>query len=407
MLSINDAVARIKENIPAHTIEKIRVNDSLGRYLAEDITAPEASPRYTSSAMDGFGLRFDAGLGEGTAFEIIGESAAGSSFAGEVLPGQAVRINTGAMIPKGVDTVVRMENTREENGKVILSKLPKKGQDIRHAGEEFAAGKVILSQKTKLSATHLALLNAVGIEEIAVYKPCTVSILVTGSELVSSGESIAPDQIRDSNMIMLAAAITEAGGVVVETRRVPDNEKQTRKAIDTSKGGIVICTGGISVGRHDHVRASAKESGFDEIFWRIKQKPGKPLFFARRGGQLLFGLPGNPVSAFMCFIHYIKPLIGAVHGLPFGWPVVSAKAVAPIQNNGKRPTMVRVCLDWQDAEGYSITGAEKQGSHMLTSVTGSNGYIILEPEEEIKAGESTTVYRYDSGRDSISLSDFR
>lgn len=405
MISIDEAVQQIKNHIPASKTHFINVNDSLGSYLAKDITAPEPSPRYTSSAMDGFGIKYCESMQQDKpiCLTIIGESAAGHSFGEEVQPGQAVRINTGAVIPDGVDTVIRVEDTEEKDGKVIIHVQPKKGQDIRHAGEEFDQGTVILPKGTKLSATHLALLSAVGIIEVEVFKPCRVSILVTGSELVSSGDEIAPDQIRDSNMIMMAAAIREAGGEVIETKRVVDDAELTEKAIGEAKGDIIICTGGISVGRHDHVKSAAGAVGFDEIFWKIKQKPGKPLFFAKKGEQLFFGLPGNPVSAFMCYIHYIKPLIGAVNGFPFGWPVLSAYVEETIRNNGKRPTMIRVQLKWSEGTGYSIVSAEKQGSHMLTSITTSDGYIILSPKEEVAKAERCEVYCYDSKREIFPL----
>lgn len=402
MISIDEAIEQVKLHIPHSASRTVLVNEALGCYLAADISAPEPSPRYTSSAMDGFGIRYDQSMQTGQQairLKIIGESAAGKRFNGLVQAGEAVRINTGAVIPDGVDTVIRVEDTSEEGDEVLINVIPKQGQDIRHAGEEFDAETIILNQNTKLSATHLALLSAVGISAVAVYDPCKVSVLVTGSELVSCGDAIAPDQIRDSNMIMIAAAIREAGGEVLETIRVEDDAAATEKAIGQAKGAIIICTGGISVGPHDHVKGSAHAVGFKEIFWRIRQKPGKPLFFGRRGKQLFFGLPGNPVSAFMCFIHYVKPLIGAINGFPFGWPIISAKTEAVIENRGKRPTMVRVQLKWKEGIGYSITSAEKQGSHMLTSITESDGYIILDAGEKIETGNRCEVHCYESSRE--------
>lgn len=273
MISIDEAIEQIKHHIPRAATRSISINDALGCYLAEHIFAPEPSPRYTSSAMDGFGIKYDESMQteQPIRLKVIGESAAGKSFDGSVQVGEAVRINTGAVIPNGVDTVVRVEDTSEENGDVLINVAPKQGQDIRHAGEEFDAGSSILTKNTKLSATHLALLSAVGIGEIAVYDPCKVSVLITGSELVSCGDEIAPDQIRDSNMIMIAAAIREAGGKVVETIRVEDDATATEKAIGEAQGDIIICTGGISVGPHDHVKGAAHAVGFEEIFWKIRQ----------------------------------------------------------------------------------------------------------------------------------------
>jgi len=405
MITIDEAIEQVKSHIPRAATRIISVNDALGCYLADDITSPEPSPRYTSSAMDGFGIRYEESMQttQPIRLKIIGESAAGKSFDSSVQPGEAVRINTGAVIPEGVDTVVRVEDTSEENGEVLIKVVPRQGQDIRHAGEEFELGTIIIRANTKLCATHLALLNAVGIGKVAVYAPCKVSVLVTGSELVSCGDEIAPDQIRDSNMIMIAAAVREAGGEVVETIRVEDDATATEKVIGEAQGDIIICTGGISVGPHDHVKGAANAVGFKEIFWQIKQKPGKPLFFAERGKQLLFGLPGNPVSAFMCFIHYVKPLIGAINGFPFGWPIISARAESTIENRGKRPTMIRVQLKWQEGTGYSIISAEKQGSHMLTSITGSNGYIILAPGERVPSETRCEVHCYDSKREIFPL----
>ena len=193
----------------------------------------------------------------------------------------------------------------------------------------------------------------------------------------------------------------EAGGEVSLSRRLADDEQITKEAIGMAKADIVLCSGGVSVGRHDHVKEAAEANGFTPLFWRIKQKPGKPLYFAKKGGALLFGLPGNPVSAFMCFAHYVRPVITALNGLPFGWPTVSGEAVSDIGNRGKRTNMIRVQLTWRPHGGYCITNADKQGSHMLTSLADADGYIVLEPGQNLKAGERCDVYRYDFRREPV------
>lgn len=405
IISIDEALEIIKKNLHHSLEEECNLEEGIGKYLARDIIAPEPSPRYTNSAMDGYAVRWQdvsaASRENPVQLKLVGESQAGIKFDGTVGPQEAVRISTGAVVAAGCDTVIRVEDTSEQDGRVSIMSVKCQGQDIRYQGEEFAEGDSLLSRGTRITAARAALLASVGLEKVTVFKPCKVAILVTGSELVSVGEEIGDDQIRDSNMIMLKAAIMEAGGMVVRCIRVEDEEETTNKAIAETVADIILCTGGISVGRHDHVKQAALVNDFVPLFWRIRQKPGKPLFFARKGQTLLFGLPGNPVSAFMCYTHYVRPLISALNGLSFGWPTVSGVAEADIHNGGKRTNMIRVQLQWQANGGHTITHSAKQGSHMLTSLAHADGYIILEPGQTLKAGERIDVYRYDYLREPV------
>ncbi len=398
MLTINDATTLIKENIPARQNFLIKLNDSLGLYLAEDVVSVESSPRYTNSAMDGFAIKLPIPSKPEQLYKIVGESQAGKNFTGMLDENEAIRINTGAAVPDTADTVIRVEDTEEVDSYLKINILPDKaGKDVRYKGEEFRQGDVIIKQGTCLLAPQIALLAAVGINEVTVYKPCGITLIVTGSELVASSDSqIEEFQIRDSNMAMLVAAVNEAGGKIVSCLRVEDDEEATQQAIGQATTDIVICTGGVSVGKHDHVKGAAHFNGYNEIFWRIKQKPGKPLFFAKKGSSLFFGLPGNPVSAFMCFTHYIRPLIGYLNGVNFGWPMVAGTAITDIKNKGRRTCMIRVKLSWHQNKGYQITDAVAQGSHMLTSISQSDGYIILEPGELLHKGSIIDVYCYNS-----------
>ena len=405
MISIEAALKIIKDNIPEPTVQEYSLGEAIGRILAEDIHAPEASPRFTNSAMDGYAVRWQdvhhPDSGSPVALRIVGESRAGIPYRGVVQEGEAIRISTGAMVAEGCDTVVRVEDTREEDNFVHITAVRKQGQDIRYQGEEFAGGEQLLTRRTRISAPQVSLLASVGRKTVKAYRPCEVAVIVTGSELVADGEKIEPYQIRDSNMIMLQAAIEESGVNVATCLRVPDEEDATTEMIGRIQADIIICTGGVSVGRHDHVKTAAQENGYEQLFWKIKQKPGKPLYLAKKENTLLFGLPGNPVSAFMCFAHYARPVITAMNGLPFGWPTVSGEAGEEIVNKGQRTNMVRVQLTWRHNGGYCITHPLKQGSHMLTSLSEADGYIILEPGHTLATGERCDVYRYDFRRDPV------
>ena len=402
MISMEEALSIIQANIPHPRGQENSLENAFGKYLAEDIRAPEPSPRYTNSAMDGFAVRWEdireAARDAPATLKIVGESRAGVPFSGSVQSGEAIRINTGAMLADGCDTVVRVEDTAEADNETVRILTTKKlGQDVRHRGEEFGADDLLLSRGTRIAAPQAALLAAVGVERLKVFAPPRISLAVTGSELAAPGAAIADHQIRDSNMIMLKSAVQEAGATLISANRVDDDLRTTVEVVGQAAktADIILCTGGVSVGRHDNVKEAAETNGFAPLFWRILQKPGKPLYFARKGETLLFGLPGNPVSAFMCFTHYIRPLLGALSGRPFEWPTILAEAATDISNPGKRTVMVRIFLS-KDVDGvHRIHEVEQQGSHMLTSLCSADGYIILGPQQTLSARERCSVYLYD------------
>jgi len=403
MISIQEALQILEENLPDRRIDTVDLAEAHGRYLAEAISAPEPSPRYTNSAMDGYAVRWSdvmaASQETPVMLKVIGESRAGLPFAGEVKAQEAVHISTGAMLPTGADTVVRVEDTRNPTDAAVeILAVRFQGQDVRYEGEEFSCGDELLCAGTKLSARQLAILATVGHHQVKVFAPPRVSILITGSELASSeATEIKSHQIRDSNSIMLQSVLQEAGASVHSCSNVEDELQATIDAISKAfNQGVdfILCSGGISVGDHDHVKEAAEAVGFKELFWRIRQKPGKPLFAAQKDSTYLFGLPGNPVSAYMCFVHYIRPLLFKIRGRGMKWKTITAMAGGKIANTGKRTNFIRVKIDQQDGQLPRITDIKKQGSHMLSSIVNADGYIIVEPGTAVNPGEAVNAFLF-------------
>jgi len=400
MIPIEEAIEKIRACEPPLLTEELRLDAAAGRVLSRSVTAPEPLPRFTNSAMDGFAARWSevepAAGGSPRVLEVIGESRAGEPFTGTIPAGAAIRISTGAMLPDDADTVIPLEDVEDSGDRIIIQTVTARNQHVRFEGEEIAAGDLILEAGTRLTPASLGLLASPGISRVTVSVSPTVGLVVTGHELVDGGGEIEPWQIRDSNALTLTAAVTNAGGVVTGVTRCGDTLEETESAINEAADGsrIVIVSGGVSVGPHDHVKEAAANTGFFRIFWRVNQKPGKPLFFARRGDQLFFGLPGNPVSVLNCFTCYIHPLLQRMQGRPFSWEMAQGVFDSDYSCRGDRRFFLRVSVGL-DREGIaSVTPLRKQGSHMLSSMTGADGYLLLDPGDTLAAGDIVTVFLY-------------
>jgi molybdopterin molybdotransferase len=401
MISIGEAKKIIKDNLPPKKTTSLFLEETIGKVLAEDIFAPEPSPRFTNSAMDGFAVRWadvnQRNDSQPLTLSIIGESKAGNPFGEKMHIGQAVRISTGAMLPEGSDTVIRQEDTQFDNSTVRIHSVKKRHQNVRFEGEEFKTGDLLLKIGTCLQPPEIGLLASMGIASVAVFLPPKVSVITTGSELVSSGFRIKPGQIWDSNRIMIGSAITQAGGELALNEIVGDNLEETQKLVKkaSQKSDIIIFSGGVSVGPHDFVKKAAEREGFKTLFWKVSQKPGKPLFFARKEDALLFGLPGNPVSAYMCHLFYILPVIEKLQGIEKSPKVIQGEMNETIENKIDRVQLFRIRLvEAQDGKPTKIQPVEKQGSHMLSSLTTADGFIILETEAQIQKGELAEVFLF-------------
>lgn len=400
MISVQQAIEILKSHCPEREIETVGLLDALGRVLAEKIISPVPSPPYTNSAMDGFIMRWqdveNANENNPVKLNIVGESSAGHPYDGTIQAGTTIRISTGAIVPKGVDTVVPIELCETKNDLLTIRKVKKKHQHVRFAGEEFEAGQELLFDGTEIGSAQIALLASLGVYQIKVYKRPKVSIITTGSELVPFDQKAEPHQLFDSNTPMLKSAIKEAGAEVVKAIHVEDNPIKTKEIIEQAAkfSDIIISSGGVSMGVHDHVRDMAIEAGFAELFWKVRQKPGKPMFAAKKEKTLLISLPGNPVSAFMCFKHYIRPLLQNIHGRKFDWPKIKSSMPYDIENKGDRVQLMRVRLRYKQNGIPEIELLSKQGSHMPSSIAHADGYIVVDENEKITAGAMVDVFLF-------------
>jgi len=394
MISMSEAKSLINECSPAPQTTRLPLAKSLGRALAQDVRATASSPACDNSAMDGFAIRFED-IRPDASFKIIGESRAGIPFDGTVAAGTAVRINTGALVPVGVDTVVPVEDCEEKDREIQLTATVKAGQHIRKKGEEFTAGDLLLNKGTIIQPPQTALLAFLGLAEVEVFQSPRVSICVTGSELRYVEDSAEDFQVRDSNSPMLEAAVRSAGGKVAFITRVADDLVATTEALARAaeESDFILVTGGVSVGLHDHVKEAAARNGFEKKFWKVRQKPGKPFFFAVKGDKLLFGLPGNPVSAFINYIVYIDAIIRRLVSPNYRPAALQARIAVAVANNSDRTQLLRAFLDDLQTPP-SVTPVAQQGSHMISSLTTANGYVVVAPGESIAKNESITFHPF-------------
>lgn len=301
MITIHEALEMVRSHLPPRKVEEIDLARAAGKVLAGDIVAREPSPRFTNSAMDGFAVRWEdvktvAASGP-VWLKIVGESRAGAPFAGILESGQAASISTGGVLCRGADTVIPLEEAEVEGETLRVLKADKAGHHLRFEGEEFKAGEPLLARDTVLDPPRLALLASQGIVKAPVYRRPGAAVIVTGTELVAYHTPAKSWQIRDSNGIMLRSAIEKSGGEVTFSVQVGDRLAETVEAVRQAaeQADIILFSGGVSVGPHDLVKNAAQQGGFETLFWRVKQRPGKPLFFrpARRNPVLrAAGKPG-------------------------------------------------------------------------------------------------------------------
>ena len=292
MITIEKALELVEQNVPEVFPIKMKLVDTLDLVLAEDVYSPISMPPFRQSAMDGYAVHFS---GE-TSYNIVGEVKAGDSHNPILEKGQGVRIFTGAAVPDTADTVIIQEHVTFENKKITIHKDVEPLQNIRPLGEQIEEGSLALKKGSKLTPATIGFLAGLGITEVLVYPKPSIAIVTTGNELIAPGEPLTYGKIYESNGIMLYNALLKSGYNEVEIFKVKDDYQNTRDLLNDIISGydIILITGGISVGDYDFVGKALRELEVQEIFYKVKQKPGKPLFFGRKDSKTIFALPGNP-----------------------------------------------------------------------------------------------------------------
>lgn len=401
MISFDAALDRILAAMTAQPPEQVALADAHGRVLAEDLTARLDQPPAAVSAMDGYAVRAADTAAPPATLDLIGEAPAGGAFDGTVGPGQAVRIFTGGPLPDGADAIVIQEDTeRTDDGHVRVLEAATAGRHVRAAGIDFRAGEAPLRRGRALTARDLALAAAMNRPWLRVARRPRVAVLATGDELAMPGEPLGPNQIVSANSTGLMALIRAAGGVPVDLGIAPDEADALQAMAAAHRGcDMLVTIGGASVGDRDLVQSVLGETGFDLDFWKVAIKPGKPLIFGRIDDTPLLGLPGNPVSALVCALLFLKPALAAMLGLPRETaPLSRARLGRDLDANGNRQDYMRAALV-NDADGVPVaTPFELQDSSVLSILARADCLIVRPPHAPAaRAGDDISVLPLDFG----------
>ncbi len=392
MISVEEAQTAILQAIrPAGDSETIALDQTCGRYCAEELRARVDHPAFDNSEMDGYALEFAAARKHGFVLPVVGASSCGDA-PGTLHSGSAMRIYTGAPLPAGADTVVIQEDVRVENQRVHLPDAMAVDQHIRRRGEDYRADELLYSPGRRLSAFDLALLGCAGVDRVRVYRRPRALVAATGNELSAPGQALAPGRIYESNRLALAVQLRALGAEVVDAGIIPDDLQALRELLTRAREfDFVVTTGGASAGDHDLVKQAFGEVGTLHL-WKVRVKPGKPIAFGRFGERAhFFALPGNPVSTLVTYKLFIEPAVIAWHhGTPRQW-LLEGTAVNEFRRQPGRTEFLRARL--QVDKGRLMAEALRgQGSHMVGPLRHTNGFIRVEADSPgFAAGDAVNV----------------
>ncbi len=416
MITPKEALDIILETVGPLESEATPLEDALGLVLAEDIISRDNIPPFNNSAMDGYAVRSEdvaaAAPDNPVTLEVVDDIKAGDVSAKVISQGTAARIMTGAQLPAGADTVVRVEDTTtdgdgaresfktEEAGETSLKPVRiaakvKGGGNVRYAGEDVAAGEQVIDSGRELKPAEIGLLASLGFPEVKAVRRARIAIVTTGDELLEVAQPLEPGKIRNSNAYSLAAQVTEAGGVPIRLGIASDTKEAARKLFSEAldKADIVLTTGGVSVGKYDVVKDVLDEMGAEQKFWKVAQKPGHPLGFWVLKGRYIFGLPGNPVATMVCFEEYVRPAVRKMMGRANLFrPEARAILESDIRKRPGRLHFIRVQVTKKNGDYYAASTGP-QGSGILKSMVLADGLALLPADvESLKAGDQVLTH---------------
>lgn len=383
MITVQEALEIIEKKVTLQSVVSTSIHEAINTVLAKDIKAPISMPPFRQSSMDGYALK----LSSADRYTVIGEVQAGSSQDSSVKEGEAVRIFTGAPVPVTADTVVMQESVQREGDVITFNKRPEINTNIRPMGEQLKIGEIALTKGTLLNAAGLGFLAGLGISNIEIYKQPSVSILITGDELQQPGSPLKKGQVYDSNSVTIKAALMSLGLSQITVDFIKDDYETTQKIIKKhiNSSDVVLISGGISVGDYDFVRDALLENKVKEHFYKVNQKPGKPLWFGTTPSTTVFALPGNPASSLTCFYVYVLPALRRMMGHKnIHLAKHTGKTTINIKNRFGKTLFLK-----GNAANDEVTPLLGQASSMLKSFAVSNALIIIpETTSELKKGDT-------------------
>jgi molybdopterin molybdotransferase len=393
MITEEEARTRILAKINALPGRTVPLSSALGCFSTRHVAARLALPVFDNSAMDGYAV-VASSCEKGRRLRVTGEQPAGPDRRLRVAPGEAVRIFTGAPMPEGADAVVMQEDVTRDGHEIVLNTEVEAGEFVRRRGCDLAEGQKILTAGEKIRAATVALLASQGFADVAIGGEVNAAIISTGDELVFPGEKLQPGQIYDSNSMLLQAVLQRSRALVKMVEHCPDDSESLNAAMKRgTENDVLVITGGVSVGEHDLVQAALRSLGAEIAIWRVAIKPGKPFLFGSIGRCSVFGLPGNPVSAFVTFLQFVRPAVFKMMGAAtaeLDLQRVPAELSTDLRSDDERPHYVRGKL-----ENGKFIPVGRQESHALFGLSQSNALLRLAPGQSLKASDVVDVQIWD------------